>query len=37
MVDLPVVAMSEASPNPSAGAVSFALDLPGASDVDLGV
>ena len=36
-VDVPVVAMSQASPNPSGGAVSFALDLPEASDVDLSV
>ena len=36
-IGVPVVAMSQASPNPSAGAVSFALDLPEASDVDLGV
>ena len=34
---VPVVAMSEASPNPSAHGVSFALDLPEASDVDLSV
>jgi len=33
----PVVAMSEGWPNPSAVAVSFALDLPEASDVDLSV
>jgi len=33
----PVVAMSEGWPNPSASAVSFALDLPEASDVDLSV
>ena len=32
-----VVAMSLPSPNPSAGDVSFMLDLPEASDVDLGV
>src|SRR6185503_1650561 len=31
------VAMSLPSPNPSAGEVSFMLDLPEASDVDLGV
>jgi len=36
-VGVPVVAMSQASPNPSGGAVSFALDLPEASDVDLSV
>ena len=36
-IGTPVVAMSQASPNPSAGAVSFALDLPEASDVDLSV
>jgi parallel beta-helix repeat protein len=34
---VPVVAMSEGSPNPSSRAVSFALDLPEASDVDLSV
>ena len=34
---VPAVAMSQASPNPSAGAVSFALDLPEGSDVDLSV
>jgi parallel beta-helix repeat protein len=33
----PVLAMSEGSPNPSSRAVSFALDLPEASDVDLSV
>ena len=32
-----VVAMSLPSPNPSAGEVSFMLDLPEPSDVDLGV
>ena len=36
-VGVPAVAMSQASPNPSAGAVSFALDLPEASDVDMSV
>ena len=36
-IGTPVVAMSQGSPNPSAGAVSFALDLPEASDVDLSV
>jgi parallel beta-helix repeat protein len=36
-VGLPVVAMSQASPNPTTGRVSFTLDLPEASDVDLGV
>jgi parallel beta-helix repeat protein len=36
-IGVPVVAMSQASPNPSAGEVSFTLDLPEASDVDLSV
>jgi hypothetical protein len=36
-VGVPVLAMSEGSPNPSSRAVSFALDLPEASDVDLSV
>jgi hypothetical protein len=36
-MDVPVLAMSEGSPNPSARGVSFALDLPTASDVDLSV
>jgi parallel beta-helix repeat protein len=33
----PVLAMSQASPNPSMGDVNFTLDLPEASDVDLSV
>ena len=36
-VDVPVMAMSQPSPNPSSRAVSFTLDLPEASDVDLSV
>ena len=36
-IGVPVVAMSLPAPNPSAGEVSFMLDLPEASDVDLGV
>ena len=36
-VDVPVIAMSQPSPNPTWGAVSFTLDLPEASDVDLSV
>jgi flagellar hook assembly protein FlgD len=36
-IGVPVLAMSQASPNPSANEVSFVLDLPEASDVDLGV
>jgi parallel beta-helix repeat protein len=33
----PVLAMSEGAPNPSSRGVSFALDLPEASDVDVSV
>ena len=36
-MDVPVVAMSEGWPNPSAHGVSFVLDLPEASGVDLSV
>jgi len=36
-VGVPALAMSQASPNPSSRGVSFALDLPEASDVDLSV
>jgi len=36
-VGVPVVAMSQPWPNPSAGGMNFTLDLPEASDVDLGV
>ena len=36
-VGVPAVAMSQASPNPSSRGVTFALDLPEASDVDLSV
>ena len=36
-VGTPVLAMSEASPNPSSGAVFFAIDLPEASDIDLSI
>ncbi|HXS81394.1 MAG TPA: right-handed parallel beta-helix repeat-containing protein [Methylomirabilota bacterium] len=36
-VGVPVVAMSQPWPNPSAGEMNFTLDLPEASDVDLGV